>query len=427
MTATTPCPDSARWEDFLDGELPADERTRLGEHLDGCAACQQTLEGLTAAGADWAAAARALETPPDSDPLLRGAMEELKGEGRSTEAPARQTAGAPALSFLAPPEKPGQLGRLDGYEVLEVIGRGGMGVVLKALDPPRGRLVAIKVLAPEWATSPAARKRFAREAEATAAVRHEHVVAIHAVAEVDGLPYLVMEYVPGTSLQGLLDRSGPLEVSEVGRIGVETAAGLSAAHSRGLIHRDVKPSNILLEEGARRVKLSDFGLARAVDDAHLTPSGTIAGTPEYMAPEQTRGQALDHRADLFSLGSVLYAMCTGRPPFRAGDTLAVLRQVCEEDPRPVRELNPHVPEWLEAVIARLHAKDPDQRFASAAEVGQVLARQRDPGRVPPPAGPVRRPWPWPRRLVPVVVALGCLLATLAACLGGGLVLRTWPR
>src|SRR5207248_5006202 len=138
------------------------------------------------------------------------------------------------------------------------------------------------------------------------------------------------------SLQERLDRSGPLELSEILRIGVQTAAGLAAAHKQGLMHRDIKPANILLENGVQRVKITDFGLARAVDDASLTQSGVIAGTPQYMAPEQAMGQAVDHRADLFSLGSTLYAMCTAHTPFRAESAMAVLRRVCDDEPRPVR-------------------------------------------------------------------------------------------
>jgi WD40 repeat protein len=219
-----------------------------------------------------------------------------------------------------------------------------------------------------------ARKRFIREAQAAAAVRNEHVIDIHAVEEANERPYLVMEYVSGISLQERLDRSGPLQLKEILRIGIQTAAGLAAAHAHGLIHRDVKPANILLENGVERVKLTDFGLAWAVDDASLTQSGVVAGTPQYMAPEQARGEPADHRADLFSLGSVLYAMGTGRPPFRASGSMAVLKRVCEDTPRPIQEINPEVPAWLAALIARLHAKDPAERFPSAAAVGEVLSR-----------------------------------------------------
>jgi serine/threonine-protein kinase len=174
------------------------------------------------------------------------------------------------------------------------------------------------------------------------------------------------------SLEEKISREGPLEVKEVLRIGMQTAAGLAAAHAQGLIHRDIKPANILLENGVERVKITDFGLARAVDDASVTESGIVTGTPQYMAPEQARGEAVDHRADLFSLGSVLYAMCTGRPPFRGSQTLAVLRRVADEHPPSVQAVNPEVPDWLAEIVARLHEREPERRFQSADEVARAL-------------------------------------------------------
>ena len=148
-----------------------------------------------------------------------------------------------------------------------------------------------------------------------------------------------MAYIPGHSLQERIDQTGPLEVREILRIGMQTAAGLAAAHAQGLVHRDIKPANILLENGVERVRITDFGLARAMDEASQTQSGVLAGTPQYMAPEQASGEAIDYRTDLFSLGSVLYAMCTGHSPFRAETTVAVLRRICDGSPRPVREVN----------------------------------------------------------------------------------------
>ena len=236
------------------------------------------------------------------------------------------------------------------------------------------RNVAIKVLSASLATTGTARSRFLREARAAAAVVHEHVVGVFAVDEAAGMPFLVMEYVSGRSLQDRLDRDGPLSVKEVLRIGMQTAAGLAAAHAQGLVHRDVKPANILLENSVERVRLTDFGLARAVADAGMSHSGVVAGTPYYMAPEQARGETTDHRADLFSLGSTLYAICAGHPPFRAETPLAVLRRVCDEAPRPLREINPEIPAWLEALIARLMAKDPSQRYQTADEAFDVLKK-----------------------------------------------------
>ena len=181
-------------------------------------------------------------------------------------------------------------------------------------------------------------------------------MAIHCVAEWQGTPYLVMPYERGVSLQKRIHDQGPLELREILRIGMQTAAGLAAAHAQGLVHRDVKPANILLDEGVERVTLTDFGLARAVDDASLTRNGVLAGTPQYMSPEQARGQAVDVRSDLFSLGSVLYAMCTGRSPFRADSSYGVLRLITDDEPTPVREINPEIPEWMCSIIAKLMSK-----------------------------------------------------------------------
>jgi WD40 repeat protein/tetratricopeptide (TPR) repeat protein len=296
---------------------------------------------------------------------------------------------AETLAFLSPSKEPGHLGRLGHYEVVEIIGRGGMGLVLRALDDKLRRVVAIKVLAPQLASSATARKRFAREAQAAAAVSHDHVVNIYDVEESGPIPYLVMEYVPGLSLDERCKRGGPVELRDILRIGMQTASGLAAAHAQGLVHRDIKPANILLESGLQRVKLTDFGLARAVDDASVTQSGVIAGTPMFMSPEQARGEQVDHRSDLFSLGSVLYMLCTGRPPYRAESTMAVLKRVCEDSPRPIRDINPEIPEWLCAIIAKLHAKNPASRFQSAAEVAQLLeqhlAHLQQPSIMPAPA------------------------------------------
>jgi serine/threonine protein kinase len=259
-----------------------------------------------------------------------------------------------------------------------------------------------------------------REARASARVRHGNVDQIYAVEE-QPLPYLVMEYIPGQTLQQRLDQTGPLDVPDVLRIGAQIARGLAAAHEEGLIHRDIKPGNILLESVKEQsVKITDFGLARAADDASLTQSGVIAGTPLYMAPEQAKGEPLDPRADLISLGSVLYTMASGRPPFRAPSPLAVLKRVTEETPRPIRQIIPEVPQWLCDLIARLHAKDPARRFQSAAEVAALLEQQlshiQEPSLVARPATvkpPRQRKPPWAAVLTAAAVALVGLGAVIA--------------
>jgi WD40 repeat protein len=418
MTEPVSCPGPDRWEELLTAELPPEEQSALNTHLETCANCQQTLERLAAGSETWSGAARHLgEGGRVGEAALQRVVAELEGEEVQPPTQAESDLGEELnLDFLSPSEKPEYLGRLGHYEVLEVIGRGGMGMVLKAFDQTLQRVVAIKVLAPQLATSATARRRFVREAQAAAAVRNEHVIDIHAVEGAGERPYLVMEYISGVSLQQRLDRTGPLELKEILRIGMQTATGLAAAHAQGLVHRDIKPANILLENSVERVKLTDFGLARAVDDASLTQSGTVAGTPQYMAPEQARGEAVDHRADLFSLGSVLYALCTGRAPFRASGTMAVLKRVCEDAPRPIREINPEVPDWLAAIIARLHAKDPADRLQSPAEVAELLSAHLAPlqqtavvriRRVP------RSPSRWRVAAAAVVLLLGGLTLTEA--------------
>lgn len=277
-----------------------------------------------------------------------------------------------SLDFLEPSDKPGCLGRLAGYEIVGLEGRGGFGIVLRAFDPKLNRVVAIKVMAPELASNPMAVRRFLREAQAAAAVSHDHVVTIHAIEEQHCPPFLVMEFVEGQSLKDKVDSEGALEVTEILRIGMQAAMGLQAAHAQGLVHRDIKPANILLENGIRRVKITDFGLARAVDDVGVTQTGMIAGTPEYMSPEQGLGKPLDHRSDLFSLGAVLYTLCTGRSPFRADSAVATLRRVCDDEPRPIGEINSDIPTWLETIVMRLLSKDADQRYGSASNIADIL-------------------------------------------------------
>jgi serine/threonine-protein kinase len=360
MKASSKTCDPRRLDLFLRNCLPDDFQRDVEAHLLVCPACRAQLDEM-AGGPRWWTAVR------------RNLGEFAEPAAIADAAGARSTPSID-LSFLESSDHPSALGRLGAYEVLEVVGRGGMGVVLKSFDPALHRPVAIKVLAAEYAANGAARKRFVREAQAVAAVIHDHVVPVHAVDATATPPYLVMAFIPGQSLQQRLDRSGPLELKEILRIGKQTAAGLAAAHAQGLVHRDIKPANIMLENGIERVRITDFGLARAVDDATVTQNGAVAGTPQYMAPEQARGEIVDQRADLFALGSTLYAMCTGQAPFRGDTSLAVLHQVCDAEPASVRALNADVPIWLEGIIRKLHAKDPAQRFVSAEEVGELLER-----------------------------------------------------
>ncbi|MEZ6138400.1 MAG: protein kinase [Pirellulaceae bacterium] len=350
---------------FLRGQLNSREESELQLHLNDCVVCRERLD-IAAADADaWNEAKqffgnRALHESTDDSTGFHD--EATQGAQRIRQ----------VLDTLAPTDDPESLGRIGGYEVSGVVGSGGMGVVLKAHDRSLDRVVAVKVMSPHLASSGSARKRFAREAKAAAAVLHPNVIAIHSVASEDANPFLVMPYVRGTSLQKRIDLQGPLPLKDTLRIAAQIAAGLAAAHEQGLVHRDIKPANILLEEGVERVTITDFGLARAVDDASMTRSGVIAGTPQYMSPEQTRGEPIDARSDLFSLGSVLYAMCAGRLPFRAETTYGVLHRIANDDPTPVCEINSDVPEWLGRIIERLMAKRAEDRFESADQVAELL-------------------------------------------------------
>jgi WD40 repeat protein len=285
---------------------------------------------------------------------------------------------------LAPPQGPGELGRLGPYRVLKVLGTGGMGVIYLAEDTRLERQVALKAMLPGLAASDVSRKRFLREARSAAKIEHDHIVTIFqvdeaAVAGVGTVPYLAMPLLKGEPLDDRLQRLRRLSVAEVLRLGREVASGLAAAHERGLIHRDIKPANVWLEsrppDGGPpyRVKILDFGLARAAGGKpELTQEGAIVGTPAYMAPEQAAGGKVDGRADLFSLGCVLYRASTGHAPFKGSDTISTLLALATEQPTPPHEVNPEVPLALSDLVMRLIAKEPGGRPAYAAAVVQEI-------------------------------------------------------
>jgi HD-like signal output (HDOD) protein/tRNA A-37 threonylcarbamoyl transferase component Bud32 len=279
--------------------------------------------------------------------------------------------------------------QLDGYRVQRVLGRGAMGVVFEGHDPSLDRRVAIKMMLPELADDEQNRRRFIREARNVAAIRHENVVAVYAVRE--GTPtYLSMEFVDGRSLEDRIEAGPPLTADELRTLAVQVAGGLAAAHARTIVHRDVKPENILLDRVTGQAKLTDFGLARAETDVSLTADGSLVGTPLYMSPEQARGQPAGPRSDLFSLGGVLYTAATGRPPFAGQAIFQVLKLVCEADPVPPTRLRPDLPPWVDAVVLKLLAKSETDRYQSADEVVEAIR-----GLTAAPV-PVARPRGWRR-------------------------------
>ncbi len=360
---------------LLDEDTDSAVDPTVAEHVENCPRCQSKLSKLSGMGSwtsDLVAHLRSLDEPERQlvDRPPQTTVDLQIGASESDEIELDPI----SLDFLEPAAHPELLGRIGRFDVERVIGSGGMGVVFKAHDGELHRSVAVKVLAPHLAHSAAARKRFAREAQAAAAVIHPNVIPIHNVESDGKLPYLVMQYVAGESLQARVDRLGPLPVTDVLRIAQQTAAGLSAAHAQGLIHRDVKPANILLEESIDRVVLSDFGLARTVDDASLTRTGIVTGTPHYMSPEQASGETIDCRSDLFSLGCVIYFMLTGRPPFRANTAMGVLNRICHHGHRPVQAVNASVPRELSRLVDRLLAKSASARFMSAKACEAELSR-----------------------------------------------------
>ncbi|MFK7768127.1 MAG: protein kinase [Mariniblastus sp.] len=362
------CPTDLRQNErlnrFFGNQLGEEELAEFEDHLGDCETCRSELETRTANAKSWAAACESLMAMND------GQLE--TGESHFDESSASLDASRLVIRHLAPSDDPQMLGRLGAYEISGVVGQGGMGVVLKAHDPSLSRTVAIKVLSPHLAVSGAARRRFSREARAAATVTHENVVPIHGVDESGDLPFLVMPYLKGDSLEGRIKKHGPLSILSIVRIGMQISAGLAAAHQQGLVHRDIKPANIILEDGVERLLITDFGLARAVDDASLTRTGVISGTPEYMSPEQARGDAIGMQSDLFSLGSLMYSMCVGHSPFRARSSYGVMRRITDEEPRSIRETNENVPQWLEAFIFKLLRKRPEDRFESAKHSAELL-------------------------------------------------------
>lgn len=410
MTRSNGC-NRGQLTQLLGQSVSSDVEQKLYAHVSSCADCQRELESLAAHSDWWIEAGQRLSRSTLVD---RAAT---SNDFHQDDDDLAKFATDFAVDFLQPTEDPKMLGRLGEYDIVELIGKGGMGVVLKGYQQELQRYVAVKVLSPHLATSGAARRRFAREAQATAAVVHPHVMAIHSVQANVKLPYLVMPYIGCQSLQDRLDQQGPMPIQDILRIGMQAARGLAAAHAQGLVHRDVKPANILLEDNVERVLLTDFGLARAVDDATLTRTGIIAGTPQYMSPEQANGENLDPRSDLFSLGSVLYALCTGRPPFRSDTTFGVLRRIRETDPRSIREINTEIPEWFEPIVMKLLEKDINRRPDTAAEIADLLedclAHLQQPTSIALPEG-LRE---WSRSTEPIVPARRLSRARIAITLG----------
>ncbi len=379
---------------------PGVEVDAVAQHIESCESCRTELRKL-GGGADWENEAGRWLAICSADPADSVASEVASDGDGDVEVLNQYPID---LSFLDPPTHPEMLGRIGQYDVESLLGHGGMGVVFRAHDSDLQRAVAVKVLAPQWAASHLARQRFAREAEAAASVAHENVIPIYNVNATAKLPYLVMRYIPGMTLQRWVLTHGPLDVGTILRVAGQVAEGLAAAHRRGLVHRDIKPGNILVGENIQRVWITDFGLARAADSMMLTRTGVIAGTPHYMSPEQARGEPIDHRSDLFSLGCVFYFLCTGTPPFEAENTLAVLHKIVSEKAKPLDQQRTDLPPSFVRLVQDLLQRCMDRRPQDCQAVIDLLSRAQSENQ----RGQSKRPHS-KRRLIASVAVLASLL------------------
>ena len=257
------------------------------------------------------------------------------------------------------------------YEILGKLGEGAMGVVYRARDNAIGRVVALKMLSAELGAEDELHHRFRREAEAIGRLSHPNIVTVYDLGESEGQLYMAMELLEGDDLRSLIERRVEVPLSDRVRVLVQICDGLAYAHSRGVVHRDIKPANIVVT-AAGRVKILDFGLARVATRATITRKGMILGTPDYMAPEQAMGKAVDGRSDIFSAGSVFYEFLTGEKPFKGKTLHSVLFQIIQEEPDPVLTLSPDLPTRLAAVVHAMLVKDPDKRYPSMEAVGRDL-------------------------------------------------------
>lgn len=425
------CPDLLTLKQFLLAELPESEAEVLEQHLLECDSCCERARSFQGSDSLLEALRREPTVPEDPEGelvadlmerfrLIRPVEEDHAEEARPVSEQTTAIYQGPELAFLGSSADTQELARLGSYSLRKKLGSGGMGIVFAAEDRNLRRPVALKVIKPSLAGEASARERFRREAQAAAGIQHEHIVTIYQVDEDRGMPYLAMQLLQGESLQTRLERLGRLPLDEALRIGREVAEGLAAAHERGLVHRDIKPSNIWLEsvqacDRGGKVKILDFGLVwTAENHGRLTELGAVLGTPGYMAPEQARGAGTDPRCDLFSLGCVLYQMCTGKVPFEGSDVLATLVSLALDQPQEPRVINPEVPSALSDFIMQLLGKDPGQRPSSVRAVAESLSAlengQPIPQAVPGAASARRRP------------NRGAALFRIAACLLSGLAL-----
>ena len=384
------CPEDEILIQLVYNQLPNDRRSELEMHLDNCEHCCGRIQDLTES--DFVASFdpdQHFELSDIPDVITQG--EDGGSANRNIQH---------LVELFEPVDDETNLGQLSHYTIVQVIGEGGMGVVFRAVDIRLDRPVAIKMLSPLLAANDDARERFLREARSAAAIDHSHVIKVYDVDEWKGVPFIVMQLVEGETLRQLVESTGCCSVQQITMIADQVCAALQAAHSAGVIHRDIKPSNILLNPEHTQVFVADFGLARAVEDSSITLRGTIAGTPGFMSPEQADGKAVDHRTDLFSLGSVLFFCATGEEPFQGESTASILRRVSE-----VSTTTPNfeeVPAEVRAIVRKLMARIPDDRYSSASVAADAITSP-----LKSTAGSSKNDW---QRIVSAMVVCALLIA-----------------
>ncbi|MCA9190287.1 MAG: serine/threonine protein kinase [Planctomycetales bacterium] len=415
MIPQIPCPSLSELESLL--APSASSNTDLERHLDTCESCRRKLMD-SAVQADWCAdACETLSSEQDTAALQRISRSicALADQTRREGSDLHEIELEQLRPLLDPPSHPELIGRLGRYELEQLIGRGGMGLVFRAFDGELHRVVAVKTLATHLIPISSARQRFVREGRAAASLAHPHIVPVFDVITEERAPALVMQFIAGPTLDQWLLQHGPLPWQQVIQLGTQLASALSAAHVQGIVHRDIKPGNVLLEAEASRALLADFGLARTLQAATLTHSGMLAGTPDFMSPEQAHGKNVDTASDLFSFGSVLYTMLCGQPPFRSTDAMATMNRICHRPHIPVMQVTDGVPVELSSLIDRLLAKDPRRRPSQASQVAELLQHMA--------SAPVR--FGSPKRYPSLKVSTWGLIAILILVLAVSPLLLQW--
>lgn len=377
MSNGDPCPTNEQLESYAIGTLAESDASAIERHLQQCVPCFQVVRGILG------------DTPLTQDSefshkQVTVPMKIVAEDSRSAQGPPpppgndQNSTPKANYSFLLPPASADEIGRLGNYRILRELGRGAMGLVFLAEDIALCRRVALKVMKPDVDDNFRPWPRFLREARTMAGIKHPNLVTVYQVGQEAAVVYIAMEYLEGNTLDDWLARSPQPEVGEILRIAGEIVSGLAAIHANGLVHRDIKPGNIWIEAPRGNVKILDFGLVLPVkEDARLTSTGITVGTPAYMSPEQARGEKLDARSDLFSLGCVLYLLATGNEPFRGESMMARLTALAVDDPPPIQEQNPLIPRALSLLIMKLLAKDPKDRPPSLEYVEDRLQLIQD--------------------------------------------------